>query len=154
MLLRHRLANTSFVSLVDEEDYETVARFSWQMVTQCHCRYAYSKIAGPMHRLLLGFPKALIDHRNGNGLDNRRQNLRLCTHSQNLANSRKHVKSRSVFKGVSHDPRKSRAKPWRAEFRFLNRRYRSGHSTELEAALAYDKMAREIAGEFARTNFP
>lgn len=110
-----------------------------------------------MHRQILGISGCEEgDHINGNGLDNRRANLRRCTRQQNSWNkpARRLVTRRptSRYKGVSWD--KARCK-WRAELRTdgviqLHKRFDS----EIEAARAYDAAARFHFGEFAFLNFP
>ena len=105
-----------------------------------------------MHRLILGLkPKDRIsvDHINGDGLDNRKENLRRCNQSMNIANSRK-KKGTSEFKGVSFH--KSAGK-WRSHITFNYKQINLGlfHS-ETEAAEAYNKKAKELFGEFAKIN--
>lgn len=106
-----------------------------------------------MHRLILGARRGeFVDHKNGNGLDNRRTNIRLATQGQNNANRRNLLKPLSGFRGVSAHPYRSE---WEARVK-QGRKFvhRSVHASALEAAQAYDKAAREIWGEFAVLNFP
>jgi hypothetical protein len=103
-----------------------------------------------------------VDHINGNGLDNRRSNLRIATPSQNAANMRKQSKRKnsSVYKGVCHDKRKNQ---WMAyvgscsggitKREYLGR-WSKTPENEILAAKAYDKRAKELWGEFAHLNFP
>lgn len=109
----------------------------------------------PLHQLILGPPPDghLIDHRNGNGLDNRRRNLRFANNSQNMANARKSsVPKSSRFKGVHWH---KCAKKWCAAVVHHGRRKHLGlFAVEEDAARAYDKAALEHFGEFARLNFP
>ena len=114
--------------------------------------YAYDRNGILMHRLIMNPEKGIqVDHRNHNGLDNTRKNLRLCTSSQNHGNIRnlyKTDKSKSVYKGVDWSMSHSR---WRA--RIANKhigRFRE----EIEAAKAYDRAALAMFGEFANLNFP
>jgi hypothetical protein len=95
----------------------------------------------------------LVDHRNNDGLDNRRDNLRLATRSQNMYNKLKtKSKTSSRFIGVSFD--KSRRK-WEARIYYQGRKIWLGRfDSEIDAALAYDEAARKYHGEFARLNFP
>jgi len=110
------------------------------------------------HRLVVDAPKGLeVDHVNGDGLDNRRANLRLATRSQNACNSR--AIGSVPYRGVSIRPdRKSR--PYRVQIAIsgedgLKRVRRVGTFADpVEAARAYDTVAREVHGEFARLNFP
>lgn len=94
--------------------------------------------------------KMQVDHINGNGLDNRRENLRLATHSQNLVNSGKRI-GKSGYRGVRWD--KDRNK-WRADIQFEGRKYSLGRSLlKKECAKLYDKKAKELYGKYAYLNF-
>jgi hypothetical protein len=106
-----------------------------------------------MHRLILGAPRGkVVDHVNGNGLDNRRDNIRLCTISQNNAN-RIGRRPASGFKGVYRTD--TAASRWLAQIWFDGTTRRLGvFSDAREAAHAYDEAARKVFGEFARLNFP
>ena len=111
-----------------------------------------------LHRAILGItdPKIEVDHINGNGLDCRRENMRQATRSQNSYNCRKHAGGTSRYKGVSWNKTN---KKWfvqiaisvggQRSFRYLGR-----FEDEVEGALAYDRAAQEMFGEFARLNFP
>jgi len=91
-----------------------------------------------------------VDHINGNGLDNRRCNLRICTRRQNQMNRRKH-KGKSCFKGVGCDGVRRK---WRARIRVGGRLIHLGRfENEIDAAEAYDKAALQYFDEFACTNF-
>lgn len=93
-----------------------------------------------------------VDHKNMNRLDNRRENLRPCTQSQNLANSKKRPHNTSGFKGVNWH---TGTKAWAARLGFQNKRIHLGYfKTAEEAARAYDAAAKQYFGEFARLNFP
>lgn len=96
----HILMNTGTVCVIDLADLNVVSRFTWHCFTPAPKAanptwYARSSILGPkgrrslvyMHRLILGAPKGMsVDHINHNGLDNRRRNLRLCSHKENMEN--------------------------------------------------------------------
>lgn len=107
-------------------------------------------------RLLLEAPDDQeVDHKNGDSLDNRRENLRFCTRSQNCQNRRRHSNNRSGFKGVYFDPQNCNrwtTGRWIAQIRVNGKKIRRiAHSKE-EAARIYDDLARRFHGEFARTN--
>jgi hypothetical protein len=151
------------VALVDDVDYDTVMVHRWNIYefsepnrNLIHGPYATANIKHgsrwvntKMHKLLTGW--ALTDHRNGDGLDNRRENMREATGGQNSMNARKQPGRSSRFKGVSYY--KDRRK-WVAAVSANHERFYLGiFETDIEAALAYDTKARELFGEFARPNF-
>lgn len=108
-----------------------------------------------VHRLVakafLGLKDELVDHKNRVTTDNRVVNLRLCTMSQNLGNTKiRRDKKASKFKGVTKE---SGVKKWRVQITFNKvRRHIGVFDTELEAARAYENAARSTFGEFARCN--
>lgn len=145
------------VTLVDAEDAERVlAAGSWYARVGEHSSTCYAERNAPtrngrrgrlmLHTFLTGFP--LTDHINGNGLDNRRANLREATHTENMRNRRRPRTNTSGYKGVSYV--KSNGK-WGAS---IQDRHIGYFRTPEVAALAYDLAAHELYGEFARPNFP
>lgn len=104
-----------------------------------------------MHRLILGASKGQQgDHQNGNGLDNRRINLRLCTNSQNQMNRKKSSRYSSKYKGVTWN---SHARKWQAQIKRQGVMHYLGlFVDELEAARAYNKDAQEYFKDFALLN--
>lgn len=144
-------------AVVDDEDYERIARHRWRFQGRPGTpqSYAVCNHAGRylyMHRLIVDAPPGLeVDHIDGNGLNNRRCNLRVCSRRDNLRNMRPRVGT-SRFKGVSWNRGDQR---WQAEISIDRRRkYLGRFHDEIEAALAYDEAARAAFGEFARLNFP
>lgn len=105
-----------------------------------------------LSRFLLEAPKGLVvDHIDGNTLDNRKCNLRICTYAQNALNRRPHGQA-SKYRGVTWGPRQ---KKWRAAIQRDKKQIHLGYfKTEIEAALAFDERAKVLHGEFARLNFP
>ena len=151
-----KLANGKGIALVDDEDYERVSQYKWYLKNKNE-NYARGYINSNMiymHRFILNPPEDInIDHINGVGLDNRKCNLRFATQSQNQWN-RKKTNNRLGLKGVYFIKKKKLKKPWVSWICFNNRpKYLGYYSTAKEAALVYDKKARELFGEFAHTNF-
>ena len=102
-----------------------------------------------LHRLIMGDPKGyFVDHINGNCLDNRRCNLRVCSHAENMQNRRTHSNNRCGIKGVYFDHRRQH---YRATIRVFNKKVHLGcFATPQEAALAYAAGAAKFHGEFAK----
>jgi len=107
-----------------------------------------------MHREIMQAPAGLlVDHRNRNTLDNRRENLRLATRSQNSCNSRiDKSKATSQFRGVQYWKRRGR---WVAKIKHKGKEtWLGSFDNEIDAARAYDDAAKKYHGEFARLNLP
>jgi hypothetical protein len=146
-----------FVAIVDAADAPDVSQYRWSAQPSGQTIYAQRSIRRPdggwttqrLHQFLTGF--AVTDHRNGNGLDNRRANLREATQGQNLFNQRRR-RGASGFKGVTYWKRDS---TWKAQISCAGTNHHLGYyATALDAAIAYDTAARELHGEFATLNFP
>lgn len=142
-------------AIVDKADYEWLNRHRWH--TSCFGGKTYARrntktSSIMMHRAILCAPKGLVvDHIDGNGLNNRRSNLRVCTQAENCRNAKPRVGT-SRFKGVrAHNaPGK-----FAAEITFEGRaQYIGSFDDEIEAAIAYDLRAVVLFAEFARLNFP
>jgi len=142
-------------TIVDDADYEKVSPYRWHRLGGRRSYYASATIKNKdvlLHRLILDAkPGEQIDHINGNKLDNRRENLRLCSHSQNMANRPKHSNNTSGYKGASWD--KVRQK-FESQIVCKSKKIYLGYfETAVEAAKAYDEAAKKYFGEFANLNF-
>lgn len=147
-----------YEAIVDFEDFEWLNNYDWGILTPYkgqYTTYAMKKSQAEskgksrlMHRIILNAPRNMcVDHINGNGLDNRESNLRLCSHRENLCNSKKQKNGiTSVYKGVSWD--KSRNK-WTAH---INKYNLGRFNSEIEAALFYNEAALKYHGKFAKLN--
>lgn len=150
-----QLGYSGLVALVDEADAEAVLPYSWLAVRNHRTTYVVRRFreggrqrAQYLHSLITGWP--LVDHRNGDGLNNLRINLRPATATQNARNARKRCDGLSRYKGVG--PHKAL---WRARIKVDGKTIGLGYyRDEREAALAYDAAARQLFGAFARLNFP
>lgn len=141
------------VAWIDEIDVPSVMAYQWRLIEPSPgCRYAvcdmrrsgFHTLFG-MHTLITGWD--LVDHRDRNGLNNRRSNLRSANKSLNAANSRKRSGSRNTYRGAIWRP----GSRWEAR---IQGRYLGTFKTEEAAARAYDAEAGKAFGEFARLNFP
>lgn len=152
--MKEIVLKTGEVATVDDEDYQRVTAHRWyRLIAGKATRKIYAQsTAGTMHRLIMGYPTRKIDHKDGNGLNNQRQNLRLATDIQNARNRRKQSSpSSSRYKGVGFNKRTGK---WRADIGDGGRVITIGYFTdEIAAARAYDDRAIRLHGEFACLNF-
>lgn len=151
------------VAIVDDADIALVSRYRWYATRnprQGKTWYAAhrSRVDGKnvslfMHRLIANPPDGLdVDHRNGNGLDNRQENLRICSRGRNIASAKRKAPL-SGFRGVSRSSN-SQSFPWIARIHVDGRKlYLGKFPSKEDAARAYDAAARRYFGEFATLNF-
>lgn len=152
--------NRRLVALVDDSDFDFLNQWNWSGCKHRNTYYAHrvdttgkDRIKIKMHRLLMGVsnPEISIDHKDGDGLNNQRGNLRIATNSQNSMNRRAVKKNTSSkFKGVYLH---KKCNKWVAEVGSRNeRKYLGLFTTEVEAAGAYNIEAKKLYGEFANLN--
>ncbi len=147
------------VALVSDEDYESLNRFKWCAEKRSNTFYARrddwsngTRRRTYMHREVLGItdPMVLCDHKNGDGLHNYRNNLRIATASQNASNKLIDGNGTSKYKGVYWA---SWANKWRSEIGSNGSRKKIGYfNSEIEAAKAYNEWAIKLHGDFANLN--
>ena len=137
--------------MVDDVDFEWLSKFKWQANVRRCTVYAASSV-GTMHRMIMGVSDraTYVDHADGNGLNNTRQNLRLCTHQQNLFNMGGNANTSSVFKGVSWSVARGM---WVSQIVVGGKNKNIGSfKNEKDAARAYNQFAKDHHGEYARLN--
>jgi hypothetical protein len=148
-------------TIVDADVFYRLGHHKWHLKGNRRKLYAVRQVkTGPgktkcigLHREIMNHPKGLlVDHKNGNSLDNRIANLRPATRSQNAQNVPKRKNTSSRLIGVSFHKRQGR---WRASISFEGKtRWLGFFDNEIDAAKAYDAAARKYYGELARANFP
>jgi HNH endonuclease len=150
-----------YIALVDDEDHEWLSQWNWFAQRKDNSEHVYAERWDPMqngyrrrikmHRTIVGAGFGqIVDHRNRDTLDNRRDNLRLCNVAQSAWNRGKPRDNTTGFVGVFRS-----RKRYQANVYSNGVRHHCGMwSTPEEAALARDKKALEIFGEFAVLNFP
>lgn len=153
-------------ALVDDEDFERLNKFKWHYNKEKRANTGYARrhksikkdgkrkqIIVSMHTFIMNTPEGFeVDHKDSNGLNNQKSNLRVCKSAQNKKNYPPLKGSSSKYKGVR----------WhKASNRFVAEIFENGKQkhlgtfkNEIDAAKAYDEKAKEVHGEFAFLNFP
>jgi hypothetical protein len=148
-------------TILDQRDYYNLSKFQWyikgsfgKFYAARNYKYDFRQTKTvSMHREIMIAPKGLlVDHRNRNGLDNRRANLRLATYSENNCNKLKRKNTSSRFIGVCFNKQNQR---WGAHIQHGGGKIFLGYfDSETDAGKAYDEAAKKYHGEFACLNFP
>jgi len=150
-----------FEALVDDDDFDYLNQFKWYASVYDGKVYAKRNVKDSetkrvkriiMHRVIMNIDstKDVIDHINGNGLDNTKENLRVCSHGQNMKNRTSVKNSSSKYLGVSFC---KKSKKFHVKIESKGVKYDLGrHLNEKEAALIYNAKAIELHGEFANLN--
>jgi hypothetical protein len=142
---------------IDDEDYNKIKKYVWFIKKLRSNYYAWSSIringkskTIQMHQIIMGNVKnKIIDHKNMNGIDNRKCNLRFCTYSENRMNTQARKDNKSGLKGVSFFKNINR---WIARIMITDKSiYLGCYKTAKKAHLAYCEAAKKYHGEFART---
>lgn len=156
------------VALVDDEDYESLMKHKWNAHKSISAKGIVSwyavrtqwagiclRVDIKMHRQIRGVPPGdprLVDHADGDGLNNQKRNLRVCNFTQNVVNRRKFGTNKSKYKGVTNHAATGK---WRARIGHGDKCIYLGlFKDEVDAAQAYNFAAEELHGEFARFNTP
>lgn len=143
------------ISIIDSVDFDRVSKYKWSF---CSLGYAERRESVNMggkivrlHRFIMNAPKdKLVDHINGDGLDNRRVNLRLCTKSENMRNRNKTKINKSGYKGVYFETQTNK---WKAQINIDGKNVNLGrYPSPILAAKAYDKACKKFHGNFGKTN--
>lgn len=144
-------------TIVDDEDYEYLKEYKWRYNNGYAVRASPrdengKQISFRMHRVIFGLTSkdVWVDHINGNGLDNRKCNLRIVNRQQNQMNRKKRKKGSSEYKGVTFYKNQNK---WVATIYLKNKRIHLGYfKKEIEAAIAYNEAALIYHKEYARLN--
>ena len=148
------MTSNGYGVIVDDNLYDFLNRWRWKYGRNRVYRNTWEsgkRKTISMHRLIMDTPLGLeCDHKNLNKLDNRRENLRNCTSTQNSWNKGISSRNRLGYKGV-----RKNGKRWAAKIITNGKAIHIGQFDSIEeAALAYDEFARELCGEYAHLNFP
>lgn len=144
------------IILIDEDDFEKVSKFRWKINKRRHKFYAQAWIKDTdqttmMHRLIMNVgigSQSVVDHKDGNGLNNTKSNLRVCTNKQNCWNREVSKKSTTGFRGVN-----KRLDGYVARIRVNNKLIHLKWTRDIrEAVEAYNEAAIKYYGEYARLN--
>lgn len=147
------------IAIVDDEDYERINVWSWHTKDQCSTHYARRSFlesgkgkTTTMHRDILRAKKGdIIDHIDGDGLNNRKSNLRFVTKNQNSMNCLPYKNTYSIYKGAHWHKTQNK---WHSKIKKDGKNiYIGSFNDEIEAAKAYDLKAKELFGEYAKLNF-
>lgn len=149
--------------LIDDEDYEKLTSYTWyinrnaerlknKIYYECKIKDITGRHTIRLHRVIMNLKTGdgfVVDHINGNTLDNRKANLRICTNKENVRNQKKSIKNTSGYKGVTFN---KRDRKYQAYIRVDGRRKGLGYYyTAKEAHAAYCEASKKYHGEFGRT---
>ena len=156
--MKHIKLSKGVLVTIDDEDYEKLNKYNWYFGARDRVMRSGGIINGKrikiyIHREIMNcLPKYVVDHIDGNPLNNQKSNLRICESAENSRNQKIRKDNKSGYKGVSikHYPNKD---VWVARITKYGRvRFLGEYPTAHEASHAYNKAAKKIHGEFARLN--
>ena len=143
-----------FEALIDNKDFYILNKYQWSVRKNGNGVYAYTIVDKKhigMHTIILPTLKC-VDHKDGNGLNNQRENLREASVKDNIRNSKISRNNTSSYKGVSYHAN-NKTKPHRAYITCNRKRIHLGYFSDIkDAAIAYNEAAVKYFGEFARLN--
>lgn len=147
-----QLSNGRGIARVSPQDYDALTGYNWSLLVTGRCHYATTSVNGKtiyMHRLIMAAQQGQeVDHISSNGLDNRRENLRFCSSSENKYNTRLRSDNKSGHRGIYWE---KQTRKWRAVIRARNTIIRLGRFTDLKDAISAHKEATlTYHGEFAK----
>lgn len=146
-------------TFIDDEDFERVNKYKWHTNEKAkgifyasrkpYINGKYETVA--LHRFITDCPKGMeIDHIDGNGLNNQKKNLRICTHTENCRNIKVRKTSKSGYKGISWDKENLK---WRANIQYEGKYLNLGRFDKIEEAIEkYNNTAEKLFGSFAKLN--
>lgn len=139
--------------LFDFFNFGLIKDYNWSISKRGYVVAKIKRKEVPMHKMLFNNSKGYdVDHISGNKLDNRKSNLRICTHQQNMFNQKIRKNNTTGFIGVSLMKRIGK---YEAYVHFDGKKYSMGlHNNAIDAAIARDNGAIKLFGEYARLNFP
>lgn len=137
-----KLGNKNIYALIDDDDYELISRYRWQLTSQGYARREISRGKyESMHRLINKTPKNMVtDHINRNKLDNRKLNLRTSTYTQNAINTDLKINNTSGYKGVDFYKRIGK---WRVRISLNKKTVSFGYFSNLKDAIRTRKLAEK-----------
>jgi hypothetical protein len=141
------LSNSDFDVFIDEEDYDLVNQYKWHLTPSGYIMNGKELI----HRVIMSAKKGFdVDHIDGNPLNNKKENLRICSHGENCRNQKKSKNNTSGYKGVSW---RKDAKKYRAYIMKDQKEIHLGYfNSKKEAAKIYNIAALQYFGPFAKLN--
>jgi hypothetical protein len=151
-----------YETIVDDDDFEWLKKFRWSVnLSNPNAPRGIRNTGGRKHSGVVYIHREIararqheqVDHINGNPLDNRKENLRLCTAQENNWNKGLGIKNKTGYKGVFDRSKDNKKRPWQSKITINRKSLHLGFfETKEKAALAYNNAAKKHYGDFARLN--